>query len=611
MFRYSIINHSRWSVLSSLISRHSSKNYSPTLKKNFDKKTFDYFYTRRLKIFHDNQQQMSNHIRTHLESLLKTSSIITNLNDLNTKNTMKNFSQTLTIEQFNDLLFFAYEHNIKLDFLIKRLIECLIPMNKTISSNLFIEFINLLVLHQQKYYDYQTKNPNKILENIISSFEFNLTDEQIKNISLVDLSLLCSAMYRLQMPLKNQNLLDYIGQYLINDEKKKILSAVDKQNFIKILTLSNYGKISIANSLTNRFNQSFEQHRKLNEHSTIQDKLQTLQQNVTIITEQKNRMEQMFQSDKRKLKTENEELKKLLEETKAENIIIKEKSDHEIKELKKQLRQSQRDHERETADHNVMVRELQTILSTERNKSETMEHQYDECRAKVVTLESQYDTLKKQYNNLNTQYQTKVNELKDKDSIDVEELKRSKEKVVELTTKIKDLEAKYTEQLRVESKRNQQLEKKLTDNTTEYAQRTSTNETHIAELSEQIGVIEKQRAQDQMAIQRLKERIAQLDVENSLLTKASSASIEQDDIGGTNDDSDNHHDLDTLLKHISKLKVLIRVANDRFGKSLTIEDVLNIDREISSGAINGSNLSSENNKILHIKCHEEIDRLKG
>ncbi|CAF4913701.1 unnamed protein product, partial [Rotaria sp. Silwood2] len=32
------------------------------------------------------------------------------------------------------------------------------------------------------------------------------------------------------------------------------------QNFIKILTLSNYGKITIAQSLANRFNQSFEQH---------------------------------------------------------------------------------------------------------------------------------------------------------------------------------------------------------------------------------------------------------------------------------------------------------------------------------------------------------------
>jgi len=75
-----------------------------------------------------------------------------------------------------------------------------------------------------------------------------------------------------------------------------------------------------------------------------------------------------------------------------------------------------------------------------------------------------------------------------------------------------------------------------------------------------------------MVIQRLKERIAQLDVENSLLTKASSTSIEHDETNLINDDdNNNHYDLDTLLKRISKLKVLIRVANDRFGKSLTIE----------------------------------------
>jgi hypothetical protein len=49
------------------------------------------------------------------------------------------------------------------------------------------------------------------------------------------------------------------------------------------------------------------------------------------------------------------------------------------------------------------------------------------------------------------------------------------------------------EQLRAESKRNQQIEKKLSDITSENAQRMSTNETHMAELSEQIGVVEKQR----------------------------------------------------------------------------------------------------------------------
>jgi hypothetical protein len=73
-----------------------------------------------------------------------------------------------------------------------------------------------------------------------------------------------------------------------------------------------------------------------------------------------------------------------------------------------------------------------------------------------------------------------------------------------------------------------------------------------------------------MISQRLKERIAQLDIENSLLTKASSTSIEHDNTDLTNED-DNHLDLETLLKRIAKLKVLIRVANDRFGKSFTIE----------------------------------------
>ncbi len=259
MFRYSIINHSRWSCLSSLFSRYSTHN-NRLLLKNFDSKTFDYFYSRRLELFNGNKDQMSNHIRTHIESIFQTSSIIDYLINFNSKTSTKHFSHTLTIEQLNDILFFAYEHNIKLDFLTKHLIECVLPINKKFPSNVFIELINLFVLHQQKHYDYQTKSPNKILKNFVNDLELNLTKDEINHFSLSDLSFLCSAMYRLQISLTNTDLLEYIGHYLINDEKKKSLSAVDKQNLIKILTLSNYGTIDIANALANRFNQSFEQH---------------------------------------------------------------------------------------------------------------------------------------------------------------------------------------------------------------------------------------------------------------------------------------------------------------------------------------------------------------
>ena len=137
-----------------------------------------------------------------------------------------------------------------------------------------------------------------------------------------------------------------------------------------------------------------------------------------------------------------------------------------------------------------------------------------------------------------------------------------------------------------------------------------------------------------MIIQRLKERITQLDVENSLLTKASSRSIEHEDIDLTIDDDHNQQDLDTLMKRIAKLKVLVRVVNTRFDKSLTIEgkynkfkfdtdfyclvsffriDILNIDQEISSETTNITRVTSSmaNNNLLHSKCYEEIDRLKN
>lgn len=260
MLSSSIIHPSRW--LSSFYRSFSNSNR--LIIKNFDRKTFDYLASRRLEKFNGNKEQMSRDIHANLQSLFKTSSVLNYLTNSNSRNSTKSFSQTISIEQLTDILFFAYENNLKLDLFTKHLLECLSPINKPIPFNLHLELINLLVLHQQKHYDHQTKNPNKILQNLIHHLELSLTKDQIHNLPLPEFSLFCSAMYRLQIPLQNQDLLESIGQYLINDEQKKSLSAVDKQNLIKILSLSNYGRREIAQALANRFNQSFEQHLQSN-----------------------------------------------------------------------------------------------------------------------------------------------------------------------------------------------------------------------------------------------------------------------------------------------------------------------------------------------------------
>ena len=214
---------------------------------NFDEKIFEHLSTHRF-----NKQKDS--IKIELEKLFRTSSISSYLETLNSKD---RFPHSISFEQLNNILFYAYQHQLKLNRLTTRLIECVSPKPSSISTNFYLDFVQLLVLHQQKYYDSKTKLPNQILVDFLQHLEFNLTFEQIQTCSLNDLSLLASAMYRLQMPIKNIRLLEQLSNYLIEDEHKKTLSAVDKQNLIKILTLSNYEKIEIAQALVNRFNQSF------------------------------------------------------------------------------------------------------------------------------------------------------------------------------------------------------------------------------------------------------------------------------------------------------------------------------------------------------------------
>ena len=171
---------------------------------------------------------------------------------------MKQFSRALTSDDLIHLLFFAYQHQLKLDLLTKRLIECIPSDDTPLLSSSFVELLHLLVLHQQKHYDSHTKLPNRTLVDFLHRLENHLTKEQIAQFSISDLSLLSTAMYRLQIPLSNTQLLGQIGQQLVADEKSRCLSAVDKQNLIKILTLSNYQRAEIADALANRFNQSFE-----------------------------------------------------------------------------------------------------------------------------------------------------------------------------------------------------------------------------------------------------------------------------------------------------------------------------------------------------------------
>ena len=85
------------------------------------------------------------------------------------------------------------------------------------------------------------------------------------------------------------------------------------------------------------------------------------------------------------------------------------------------------------------------------------------------------------------------------------------------------------------------------------------SEVKLSELSEVVGNYEKLRLQDQQAIQKLKERLQQLDVENASLSRQLSF---DDNLSPNNEKENEEESPEDLKKHLNKLRGLLRIALD-------------------------------------------------
>ena len=93
-------------------------------------------------------------------------------------------------------------------------------------------------------------------------------------------------------------------------------------------------------------------------------------------------------------------------------------------------------------------------------------------------------------------------------------------------------------------------------------------EVKLSELSEVVGNYEKLRQQDQQAIQKLKDRLQQLDVENATLT--TQISVDENHTPDNERDVEDDETSEELKKQVMKLKGLLKIALDSSDKPLDL-----------------------------------------
>ena len=116
-------------------------------------------------------------------------------------------------------------------------------------------------------------------------------------------------------------------------------------------------------------------------------RLSTLTTSLATLTGEKSRLENVFQEDKRKLRSELNDKDKIIDTLKEELKNVKDKARLDIEEVKSKLIIEKHNREKETDDHALMIRELQKLVSDERNAKEKLEHEVQSSKDSLKALE--------------------------------------------------------------------------------------------------------------------------------------------------------------------------------------------------------------------------------
>ena len=300
-------------------------------------------------------------------------------------------------------------------------------------------------------------------------------------------------------------------------------------------------------------------------------RVSTLTASLATVTSEKSRLEAIFQEDKKKLRTDLNEKDQIIVSLKAELKAVKEKSRIEIDDAKSKLIIERHNREKETNDNALMLRELQKLITDERTAREKLESELQQSKdsMKALQLAGTYNAeFEKRVRELEGQLKAKnvmIEELKVKANATPPELLKLKEELTEMKMAHRhDLE-------RAEQKASKAEERSVSIQGQQES-RVANLESRLQELSETVGTYDRLRQADQSAMQKLRERIAQLDQENKHLQ--SSPKRDQPFKAELDGDNDSNLDVQSLIERILRLRTMLRDANRRSENPVDLDELL-------------------------------------
>ncbi|KAK3702795.1 hypothetical protein RRG08_042779 [Elysia crispata] len=303
--------------------------------------------------------------------------------------------------------------------------------------------------------------------------------------------------------------------------------------------------------------------------SGLREQIKTLGTSLTTLSQEKNKLEASFIAERKQLRHELEEVQAKLSDERKRAAKRNEELVKQISDLKSRIRSLQLEREREETDHALMLRELQTVLAKERSSKELLEIQLEEVQtaAKGGILNPE-PAVSQVYEQQIQQLQEELRKVRDR--LKSAELKSNQPSpfVVELQKEMTSMKADYQLQVEKERQKASEAEARLRSQSRQNEERVSGLEAKLSELSQVVGNYERTKFQDQQAISKLRERVTQLDLENTALARAASLSPERPE----NSEEDSL-EVDQIMEKIMQLRKQLKSALEKSDGPITLASV--------------------------------------
>ncbi|XP_043944512.1 GRIP and coiled-coil domain-containing protein 1 [Protopterus annectens] len=329
----------------------------------------------------------------------------------------------------------------------------------------------------------------------------------------------------------------------------------------------------------------------------LKTQLATLTNALATVTQEKSRMEASYLAEKKMMKQDFEDLSSRSEEEKIRYEAEIKNMQEQLAEVRSRLITQQHERAQEQNDHAVMLRELQKLLQDERTLRQDVELKMEEMRVSLAEQSYAADRIG-DYELQKKKLLEEVEKLK-KMLQDVEiEKQKPDPRLQKLQEEMENAKANFQIQLQQELKKTALVEEQLRQHSKLEEERVAALEAQVSELSELLGSNEKAKQKDQMCIQKLKERIVQLDMENKTLAIAASSRVSTE----INVDEASL-DINVLKDKLEKIKKHLYLAVKKSKEPLDIEKLCETDSVFKAE-------TSDGEKATVLYYQQELKQLK-